>query len=414
MGSVMRILFLSQIVPYPPHGGVLQRGYNIIREIAQRNEVHLLAFVHPNILRTPEDVHRSRDALKSFCCSVEYFSLWPKRSRLDNFLALGAGLVLPEPFSAIAHRSAAFAQSIHEIVAEHAIDLVHCDTIALARFMSGAPGIPCVLTHHNIESQLMARRAAVESWPGSLYLSMQSRKLVAYEKSMSPRFDVNVMMSEIDAERIRQLAPGVETAVVPNGVDVGYFSPRQGKEEVALIYTGGLSMFANRDAVTHFVERIWPVIKAARPDVRFHIVGRDPPPELLQYAERDTGLQVHGYVDDIRPLVAKAAVYVVPIRVGGGTRLKVLDALAQGKAIVSTSVGCEGIDVSHGKNILIEDDPDAFARQVIVLLNDSRRRKELGMEARRLATLRYNWSSIGDQLNQVYERAVTSRSLHSS
>lgn len=405
----MKVLFLSQIVPYPPHGGVLQRGYNIVREIARRHELHLLAFLHRDILKTTAEVEHSRSVLRGFCKSVEYFDLWPKRSRLDKVLAIGAGLALPEPFSVIAHRSADFARRVREVVSEQGIDVVHYDTIALARFIHSAAGIPSVLTHHNIESQLMARRAAVERWPASTYLAMQTRKLVAYEKSMSPRFDVNVMMSELDAEGLRQLAPSVETAVVPNGVDVSYFSPGDEPEEAAMIYTGGMNMFANRDAVMHFVDNIWPAVKAARPDARFDIVGQDPPAELLQRAQRDSGLRIHGYVDDVRPLVRKAAVYVVPIRVGGGTRLKVLDALAQGKAIVSTAVGCEGIQVTERKDILIEDEPAAFARQVVALLNDPAWRRELGVAARGLAESRYAWGPIGERLAEAYERAIVLR-----
>jgi sugar transferase (PEP-CTERM/EpsH1 system associated) len=407
--QALKILFLSQIVPYPPHGGVLQRGYNIVREIARRHEVHLRAFVHRDILGSPAQVEESRHALGRFCRSVEYFDLWPKRSRLDRIMAISAGLALPEPFSVIAHRSVAFADSIQKLVRTQDIDVVHYDTIALARFRDCAPDRPSVLTHHNIESQLMARRAAVERWPASGYLAMQARKLVAYEKSMSPRFDVNVMMSEPDARALRQLAPGVETAIVPNGVDVEYFVPGSEREDAAMIYTGGMNMFANRDAVIHFVERIWPAIKAAKPDARFDIVGQDPPPELLQRAGRDPGLRIHGYVDDIRPLVRKAAVYVVPIRVGGGTRLKVLDALAQGKAIVSTTVGCEGIDVTSGRDILIHDDPDDFAQQVIALLDDPARRRALGAAARRLAESRYAWGPIGECLTEAYRQAVDHR-----
>lgn len=405
----MKVLFLSQIVPYPPHGGVLQRGYNIVREIARRHELHLLAFVHRDILKTPAEVEQSCSALQGFCRSVQYFDLWPKRSRLDRVLAIGAGLALPEPFSVIAHRSAAFARRIREVVREQKIDVVHYDTIALARFMDCAADIPSILTHHNIESQLMARRAAVERWPASAYLAMQTRKLVTYEKSMSPRFDVNVMMSDLDAEALRQLTPGVETAVVPNGVDVSYFSPGDEPAETAMIYTGGMNMFANRDAVMNFVDNIWPAVKAARPDARFDIVGQDPPAELLQRAQRDPGLKIHGYVDDIRPLVRKAAVYVVPIRVGGGTRLKVLDALAQGKAIVSTAVGCEGIQVTDRKNILIENEPAAFAGQVVALLNEPARRRELGAAARDLAESQYAWGPIGERLLQAYERAIARR-----
>lgn len=402
----MKILFLSQIVPYPPHGGVLQRGFNIVREIARNNELHLLAFVHRDILRNDGEIQQSLNVLGEFCRSVEYFQLWPKRSYLDRLVAIGAGLALKEPFSVIAHRSRKLANRMKELVIEKNIDLVHYDTIALARFLGVAQNLVSVLTHHNIESQLMARRAALERWPASAYLSMQVRKLVYYEAAMSPRFDVNVVMSEQDEQTLHQIAPEVETTVVPNGVDVEYFVPCSTHPDPAIIYTGGMNMFANRDAVMYFVNHIWPLVKAARPDVRFDIVGQDPPQELLRKAQDDSGLRIHGFIDDIRPLVGKAAVYVVPIRVGGGTRLKVLDALAQGKAIVSTTVGCEGIEVTDGTDVELKDDPDRFARCVVALLNSPERCKELGINARQLAESRYAWGPIAKRLETAYEQAM--------
>ncbi|KAA3628669.1 MAG: glycosyltransferase [Proteobacteria bacterium] len=405
----MKILFLSQIVPYPPHGGVLQRGFNIVREIARNHELHLMAFLHRDILRTDVEIEYSRQVLGGFCHSVEYFDLWPKRSRLDRLAAIGAGLALPEPFSVIAHRSPEFARRIGEMRNERDIDVIHYDTIALARFRRAAPDFASVLTHHNIESQLMARRAAVERWPACAYLGMQTRKLIAYEAAMSPCFDVNIMMSGLDEQALSKIAPGVETTVVPNGVDVEYFTPRTESPEAAMIYTGGMNMFANRDAVMYFVDRIWPLIKQARPDARFDIVGQDPPQELLAKARKDSGLHIHGYVEDIRPLVGKAAVYVVPIRVGGGTRLKVLDALAQGKAIVSTSVGCEGIRITGGHDIELADDADAFAARVVALLNDPPRRQELGNNARHLAESYYAWGPIVKRLETAYEHAISKR-----
>ena len=165
-------------------------------------------------------------------------------------------------------------------------------------------------------------------------------------------------------------------------------------------------MFANKDAVTYLLEDIWPIIKAAVPDVKFYAIGQDPPRELLELSRNDPAIKVMGYVDDIRPYVARAAVYVVPLRVGGGTRLKVLDALAQGKAIVSTSVGCEGIEVTDGKNILIEDTIDGFANKTIELLKDESRRRRLGSEARVLAEERYAWGKIGKEMQRTYEEVV--------
>jgi glycosyltransferase involved in cell wall biosynthesis len=214
------------------------------------------------------------------------------------------------------------------------------------------------------------------------------------------------MMSEVDAAALEKIAPGARTAVVPNGADLSYFRPRRGEEGPALIYTGGMKMFANQDAVLFFVREIWPLVKREVPEAVFIAVGTNPPEELKAMAAAGSGIEVTGFIDDVRPYVARASVYVVPLRVGGGTRLKVLDAMAQGKAIVSTSIGCEGIDVVPGETLVIEDEPRAFAGQVVALLHDAGRRQRLGLAARALVERKYSWAVIGRSLQQAYEAAV--------
>lgn len=403
----MKVLFLSQIVPYPPHGGVLQRGYHILRQLAGRAEVHLLAFVHPDELPTPERVEESRTALASFCAAVEYFPLWAKASPVHKVAALAGGILSPRPFSTMAHRSPAFQHRVDALLAGGGFDLVHVDTIALNRFLSRRPALPAVLTHHNIESQLLARRAAVETRPMPRWvLERESRKLAAYEASEARHYDANLMMSAADEQLLRAQVPGVRTAIVPNGVDTTYFTPTATTQKPAVIYTGGMNMLANRDAVLHFVDAIWPAIVAQVPEVTFFAVGQDPPAELQAAAARDPRIVVTGKVPDVRPYVQQSAVYVVPIRVGGGTRLKVLDAMASGKALVSTSIGCEGIAVTAGRDLLVADDPAAFAAATIDLLRHPERRTELGGAARQLVERTYAWPVIGDMLFAAYDFAA--------
>lgn len=404
----MRVVFLSQIVPYPPHGGVLQRGYNLLRELGRRATVDLLAFVHPDAMPGEDALAESRRALGQFCERVEYFRLWPKASRAHRVAALALGALSREPFGAIAHRSAAYQQRVDELVRSEGVDVVHVDTIALSQFVLPRCDRPTVLTHHNVESMLMQRRAEVEE--GRLarrYIAREAAKLRAYERTISPRFSVNVVVSEADGQALVDRVGPLRTAVVPNGVDTEYFTPGDGEEEPALVYTGGMNMFANRDAVLHFVNDVWPRVALEAPDARFYAVGQDPPPELLVLAKRDPRIVVTGYVDDIRPIVRRAAVYVVPLRVGGGTRLKVLDAMAMGKALVSTSIGCEGIAAKAGAHLEIADTADTFARSVLALLGDRSRRQALGHEARRLVERQYSWPVIGGQLLDAYREAMT-------
>ena len=411
----MKILFLSQIVPYPPHGGVLQRGYNIIREIAKNNDVYLLAFIHPDTQWSDEIIVDAKEHMGEMCASVDFFPLWPKKSKAHKLLAFSAGFFYPKPFSALAHHSAAFRKKMNDIINEQDIDVIHFDTIGLAPYYNSVFKLPTVLTHHNIESTLMARRSRVESnFFARYYVSLQAKRLRDYEIVQSPGFDINVMMSKTDEDELKAISPTINSTIVPNGVDTEYFTVRKDPQEQAVIYTGGMNMFANKDAVLHLIDDIWPQVKAKIPDAIFYVIGQNPPEELLKISRKDHSIRVLGYVDDIRPYVAKAAIYVVPLRVGGGTRLKVLDALAQGKAIVSTTVGCEGIEVTNGLNIHIEDNDDNFSSRIVELLNNPSRREELGSEARKLAIMKYGWQSIASELQAAYEQVVNKSSLNNN
>jgi glycosyltransferase involved in cell wall biosynthesis len=406
----LRVLFLSQIVPYPPHGGVLQRGYYLLRELGSRASVHLLAFVHPDALPTASTLEESRRALGEFCERVEYFPLWVKSSRAARAAALALSAGSPRPFSVIAHRSAAYRKSVSDALQGVPFDVVHVDTIALGQFVGDTGAVPTALTHHNIESTLMERRAQVEKGHvAGWYLRRESAKLREYERVTCPRFDVNIVVSPQDEAALLARIPGLRTAVVPNGVAVEYFTPDGMQETPALIYTGGMNMFANRDAVMYFLEEIWPAIRREVPQVRFFAVGQDPPADLRTIAAEDPQVVVTGYVDDIRPLVRQAAVYVVPLRVGGGTRLKVLDAMAAGKAIVSTSIGCEGIDLRPGEHLEVADTPALFVTKTLSLLRDRSARAALGRAARQLVERRYAWRVIGDRLMEAYGAAVEAR-----
>jgi polysaccharide biosynthesis protein PslH len=406
----VKVLFLSQIVPYPPHGGVLQRGYNLLRELGRNTRVHLLAFVHPDVLPTETACRESLGALQKFCETVEYFPLWPKASPVHRVAGLAASALLSRPFSVLAHRSASFRRRVSELIDAKEYDLIHVDTIALAQFVELRQPIATVLTHHNIESQLMERRARAESrLLAKWFLQRETDKLRSYEAAMAPGFDLNLFVSQPDEQTLLERVPGLRTAIVPNGVDVEYFTPAQGQDSPALIYTGGMNMFANRDAVMFFLNEIWPLIRQQMPAVRFFAVGQDPPKDLLALAARDNQVVVTGYVDDIRPLVRDAAVYVVPLRVGGGTRLKVLDAMAMGKAMVSTSIGCEGLEVVPDEHLLVADRPERFAERTVMLLGDRDRRLALGRAARDLVERRYSWGRVGQQLMQAYHRAMDHR-----
>lgn len=235
------------------------------------------------------------------------------------------------------------------------------------------------------------------------YLFLQGMKTRAYEKIMVPKFDVNVAVSDLDMVNFEMRIPDAKFNVITNGSDPEYFIPSSEPEEQSLIFVGGLSWYPNRDAMIHFCRRIYPLVKSRVPNIRLDIIGRSPGHELQRLAHEDSSIILHGFVDDIRGHMANAAVYIVPIRVGGGTRLKILDAFAAGKALVSTAVGCEGLNVTDGKDILIAESHREFADKVINLLENTSMRKELGKNARLLIENNYSWEILGRKLNRIYE-----------
>ena len=403
----MKILYVTQIVPYPPHGGVLQRGYNLLRELGKRHDVHLLAFHHPNELPHGEPVERSLRELRAFCREIEYFELWPKKSAAHMAAALARGAFSSDPFSVLAHRSPQLRARMRELCAPAgAFDLVHLDTIALVPYADECNGLPITLAHHNIESQLMARRAERErGFAQRVYVGWQAARLRRLEQRVCGQF-MNIAVSDADAATLRDICPAARTAVIPNGVDTQYFHPRPGSETPLLVFTGGMGMFANRDAVHWFIDAIWPIVKARVPEARFAAIGKFPTQHARDAAARDSAIEVPGFVDDVRPWVARAAIYIVPMRVGGGTRLKVLDAMAQGKAIVSTTLGAEGIEATAGEHLRVADEPEAFAQAIIGLLADPQARARLGAAARHRVEEKYSWDVLGRKLEQVYAQAA--------
>jgi polysaccharide biosynthesis protein PslH len=406
-----RILFVSQIVPYPPHGGVLQRGFNMLRELSQHCDIHLLAFHHADELPLGAAYTESLEQLSRFCTGLEYFPLWIKRRPANKRLLLAAAAFMPRPYSVLAHYSIRLSRRIRFLCAgDDPPDIVHLDTIGLAPYAHHCRHLPRVLAHHNVESELMYRRASAErSALARAYVLAQARRLAEYERVACGAFDLNVTVSDLDASQLQRISPGIRTTVIPNGVDTDYFTPHDDPGAPVLVFAGGMNMFANRDGIEWFVADVWPLVKCRSPEARIVVVGGSPSAVLLQAASADPSIQVTGYVPDVRPFTRSAAVYVVPLRVGGGTRLKVLDAMAQGKAIVSTRLGAEGISARDGEHLLLADTADSFADSVVSLLFDPARRALLGAAGRRLAEDRYAWPLIGATLARDYARLLAER-----
>jgi sugar transferase (PEP-CTERM/EpsH1 system associated) len=402
-----KILFLTSQLPYPPHQGGAIRTYNMIVNLAPRHEIHLLSFVN-----SPDDVERAAP-LRPYCQTIEVVPV-PRRSSLKRLLTT---LFSPLPDMALRLPSAEFRHKLAARLESEHFDVVQVESIEMAPYAMGDAGWEVdnrplwVFDDYNAEYVLQQRAFETDvrhprRWIGALYSFIQWQKLRRYEAAVCQRVDQVIAVSEADKEILQKLGPGIAVTVIPNGVDTRAYDPGQiyplVLEPHSIVFTGKMDFRPNIDAVLWFCHQVLPLIQTQVPDVHFYIVGQKPPMRLKPLAE-DPAVTLTGYVDDVRPYIAGAGVYAVPLRIGGGTRLKIMEAMALGKAIVSTSLGCEGYPVTSGRELVIADTPQDFARCVVELLGDGQRREELGHAGRRFVEERYDWRAIIPRLERVYE-----------
>jgi polysaccharide biosynthesis protein PslH len=424
-----RVLILTPQFPYPPHQGTTIRNFNLIAGLARRHEVHLLSFGDPQKSQgTP---------LAGLCRSVQVVQT-PQRT-IGRRLA---GLLFSRlPDLAQRLPSAEFRATLDATLERQDPDVLQVEGIELAQYLlrvagsRGSRDRPClILDEHNAEYVLQqracetdarqlrpwgrdsdegdiaaapGRRGSARRLAGATYSLVQWRRLRSYERRACLAADRVVAVSEADAHALRALVPGLEPVVVPNGVDVDFYSAptpslagRPGPQLWDLVFTGKMDFRPNVDAALWFAQQVLPLIRREAPQVRFWIVGQNPHARLEPLLA-DPGVEITGWVEDVRPYIAAAATYVVPLRIGGGTRLKVLEAMAMGKAIVSTTVGCEGFEVVGGREVLIADEPPEFAAVVLQLLRQPDLREEMGRAARDFASSRYDWRMIVPKLERI-------------
>jgi len=401
-----RILFLSQCLPFPPDSGVTNRTYHILQQLQRSFDVSLVAFSRRNHQRDSDARAAATAALRQeishVLVPVPIDSEWSLAAKLRVHVS---SVLARKPYTFFEYGSGDFRRQLESAVDRDSPDMVHMDSVDLYRWLPLLPAIPLACTHHNIESDLLRLRADhIRGAALSGYVRHQAHLVENVERKLCTRFDLNIMTSETDAERLRALAPGARTSVVPNGVDVNFFRPTATQLIVPdrVAFLGPTYMFPNRDAVEFFLDAIWPLVRNKRPGATFHVIGKNLMGDKALF-ESHRGVACHGYVPDIRPHFSEAACSVVPLRVGGGTRLKILDAWSMGKAIVSTSIGCEGLETLDGENILIRDDPKAFAEAVVQVLHDGELRNRLGRNGRKTAEETYAWPVVGERLITLYQ-----------
>lgn len=343
--------------------------------------------------------------LGKICKSVEVAPIPCEERAYGRYLCYGESALTPKPFTINWLRSRQMERLIEEALKARKIDIVHFDTISLAPFSSIVDGYRKVLNHHNIESAMMTRRASNESnILKKAYMYLEGYKIRSYEMQNCQRFDLNITCSQIDSQELLKQSPQLRVEEIPNGVDLDYFYPlNRTKIKNSLIFAGGMNWYPNRDAMVYFADQVWPLLRREIPDVKMTVVGQEPPPKLKKLALDDESFTVTGFVDDVRPYIDQAMVYVCPIRDGGGTKLKILDALAMGKAIVAHPVSCEGIDVVDGDSVLFAETLSEYVRGIKRLFDDGALAQRLGNNGRMLITEKYSFINIGRKLARLYE-----------
>ena len=402
------LLFLCQTLPYPPDGGVWIRTYHILRLLSRAFDITALCFERSASADASRRASTAAgvEALSAFA-RVEVFAIPQRHSRLryvaDHLRSVARGRAYTEYL----YESQAYRSRVRELLRSRRFDLVHADSLDMAGYFDECEPLPIVCVHHDIESALLDRRAGVErNRSKKAYLHHQARLTRSLERRRCGCIALNVTVSDADRARLEGLVPDARVSVVPNGVDLEEFRPGT-VDGSGVAYVGGTNWFPNLDALNYFADAIWPHLRDI-PEAHARWIGSATPEQRDHYS-RTHGIELTGYAEDVRPLMQDAACHIVPLRAGGGTRLKILNSWAMGKPVVSTSIGCEGLDAVDGHNILIRDDPREFAAAVQNVLGDRALRRRLGARGRATAERLYSWDVIGRNMIDVYHATASRR-----
>ena len=400
------ILWLSHFVPYPPKGGCFQRSYNLIKRVAADHDVHLIAVKHKSGAHPDEENRTAREELLRDCKSVEILDISASTTPARLALRGLSSMLTMSPLTVTIYRNPELRARVRDLMKRVRVDAVHFDAISMADYLEDVGDVPTVMTHHGAESFMIRRRIDNEKSLGrKLFFWYEWLALRRYEARMCPRFTTNVVMSDLDGHILREIAPKARFSVVSNGVDIDFFTPTPGEQKTpqSIVFAGRLDQYSNRHGMLRFVNEAWPLIAKSHPQAVIDIIGANPPQEVTALAARDPRVRVHGFVPDVRPFFARASVAICPIWDGGGTRIKVLDGLAQGMPLVATSIGAEGIDVVRDRDLLLADTPEEFAQAIGRVFDDAALRQRLEINGRRLVESIYSWDSIAGRLAALYQ-----------
>jgi polysaccharide biosynthesis protein PslH len=406
----MRILWVKAGGLVPPDTGGRIRSYNILRELARQHSITFFTFYAAH----PDDQHPKLNEMFENVISIPLSLPEPKSA--GEVLDYAGYLCTRKSYTLMKYCGLRVRRELRSLLGRHKFDAIVCDFIFAAPVIPWDIPCPKVLFTHNVEAMIWKRHFEVAHNPLWKALSWREWKTMdRAEHSYLQKADHVLAVSDKDRDVfVKFLEPGKIT-VIPTGVDIDFFQPRLGEEMPnSLVFTGSMDWLPNEDGIFNFVEQVLPRIRTRIPKVTLTVVGRKPSQRLKNLADREKSVQLTGWVDDVRPYLARGAVCIVPLRIGGGTRIKIFEAMAMQKAVVSTSIGAEGLPVQHGQNILLADSADDFSRQTVEILCNPSRRHQVAVAAHKMVSEKYGWRSVAEEFAGVLQRVTAENRLPQS
>ena len=390
----MNILLLAPNPPYPPNSGAKIRNFNLIKIISKYHNISVLFLVRPNEIK---DVL----GLEKYCDVYPLQFQTKKNGRLKSLLSW-------DPYETmLSCYSPKIQEQVSHIINHNNFQVLHVESLLMSTYVKNITTIPKVYDAHNIESDILYRTFINKFSIKSVLTFIDYLKNKKYEKDTIRSFDACISVSENDGKRLGAMG-AKNLMMLPNCVDLDYFYPIERKDfSPKIVFTGLMNWYPNVDAVKSFCRNAYPVLKEKIPQIKFYMVGRNPV-STLQELEKHNDIFITGEVPDVRPFISNSDVCIVPLRIGGGTRLKILEYFAMEKPVISTSIGAEGIDVVDGKHLIIEDDISKFPDRINELLNDPEYARYIAKNGRKLVEEKYSWSQYGEKLSQLYSNIIRS------
>jgi len=394
----LNVVIVASELPYPPTAGNRIRTLNLALRLAARHRIAFIAH------RNDESAEATRFLHKNGIETSLVDRVIPVKSGPRFYARLAANLASPVPYSVASHSSPALREAVQSHARRHRTDVWQVEAIVLLDALADLERRPEVIIAHNVESLIWQRYFEAADNPlKRWYIQQQWRKFERFERRAFVAANRVVAVSKNDATIIRDRFGARNVDVVDNGIDRVYYEGVQpDPDPKTILFLGSLDWRPNLDAVGLLLDRIFPAVRAAEPTARLRIVGRKPPSALIQRARDVLGVELHADVPDVRPFLATSGVMVVPLRIGGGSRLKILEAMAAGLPVISTRVGAEGLDLVPGEHYIAADDPEALALALAACIRDPRPARALAGRSRAFVLDRYDWDTLAEKLERTW------------